>query len=206
MKKTFAVLMSMLFTGCTVIGIRAVEQANYTVILEEGDIQIRQYDDFIIAETTVEAEYKEASSEGFRRLAAYIFGKNKQNEKISMTAPVLQEEQAGEEIAMTAPVLQEKGGTGWKMSFVVPSKYTMDTIPQPIDPKVTLKEAKGGKIAAIRYSGLLSEENIGEKTKELEAWLEKNEYKTLSKPRSAGYDPPWTIPFLRRNEVHIDIE
>lgn len=206
MKKTFAALMSILFTGCTVFGIRTVEQADYTVLLDDGDIQIRQYNDFIVAETFVEAKYKDAGSIGFRRLGGYIFGKNKQNEEISMTAPVLQEQKAGENISMTAPVLQEQGAAGWKMSFVMPAEYTMDTLPKPIDPTVILKEEQGRKVAAIRYKGLLSEENIGKKTKALEAWLEENEYRTLSKPRSAGYDPPWTIPFLRRNEVQIDIE
>ena len=206
MKKSMAVLASMLFTGCTVFGIRTVEQANYTVMVNDGYIQIRQYDDFIVAETTVEAQYKEASSTGFRRLADYIFGKNKQNERISMTVPVLQEQDSGEKIPMTAPVLQEQGGAGWKMSFVMPAKYTMDTLPQPLDPKVILKEVKGRRVAAIRYKGLLSENNISKKKKELEEWLEEKKYKMISKHRSAGYDPPWTIPFLRRNEVQVDIE
>ena len=123
-----------------------------------------------------------------------------------MTAPVMQEPRAGEKISMTAPVLQEEDGAGWRMSFVMPAKYTMDTIPKPIDPMVVLREVQGRKVAAIRYKGLLSEENIKEKTKELEGWLEKNGYRALSKFRSAGYDPPWTIPFLRRNEVQADIE
>ena len=96
MKKPLAVLMSMLFTGCTVFGIRTVEEPDYTVILEDGNIQVRQYADFIIAETIVEAEYEEAGSIAFRRLAGYIFGKNKRDEKIAMTAPVLQEQEAGE--------------------------------------------------------------------------------------------------------------
>lgn len=206
MKKVAAAMISILFTGCTVFGIRTVEQARYTVLLEDEGVEIRQYDDFIVAETIVEAEYDEASSIGFRRIAGYIFGKNKQKEKISMTAPVLQEQEAGEKISMTAPVLQEKAGASWRMSFVMPAKYTMETLPQPIDPKVILKEVKGSKVAAIRYKGVLSEDNTAKKTKELQRWLEENDYRELSKPRSAGYDPPWTIPFLRRNEVHIDIE
>ena len=206
MKKSLVVLASMLFTGCTVFGIRTVEQPNYAVQVTDGDIQIRQYEDLVVAETNIEAGYEEASSTGFRRLAGYIFGKNKQNEKISMTAPVLQEQDSGEKILMTAPVLQEQSNAGWKMSFVMPAKYSMETIPQPIDSNVILKEVKGKKVASIRFRGLLSEESIGKKTKELELWLEKNEYRAISKPRSAGYDPPWTIPFLRRNEVQIDIE
>jgi len=206
MKKSLAVLMSMFFTGCTIFGIRTVEQADYTLLLDDGDIQIRQYDGFIVAETTVEAEYEEASSIGFRRLAGYIYGNNRQNQEISMTAPVLREREAGEKISMTAPVLQEKGDAGWKMSFVMPAKYTMDTLPEPIDPKVILKEVQGGKVASIRYTGLLSEENVRKKTKQLKVWLEENGYRAFSKPRSAGYDPPWTIPFLRRNEVQIDVE
>jgi hypothetical protein len=195
----------MFFTGCTVFGIRTVEQAQYSVLLEDGAIQIRQYKGFIVAETTVEAEYKESSSIGFRRLAGYIFGKNKRDETIAMTAPVLQEE-TGEKISMTAPVVQEKIGTNWRMSFVMPAKYTMDTLPAPIDPNVVLREIQGKKVAAITYRGLLSEENIEKKSKALEGWLEDKGYTIISQPRSAGYDPPWTIPFLRRNEVLIDIE
>jgi hypothetical protein len=206
MKKLVAALISMFFTGCTIFGIRTVEQPNYTVLTADGDIEIRQYDDFIVAETIVEADYDDAGSTGFRRLAGYIFGKNKQEQKISMTAPVLQEPEEGEKISMTAPVMQEKAAEGWKMSFVMPAKYTMETLPEPVDPNVVLKEVRGGKVAALRYRGRLSEENIREKAEELDTWLEENGYTALSTPRSAGYDPPWTIPFLRRNEVHIDIE
>jgi DNA gyrase inhibitor GyrI len=206
MKRSFPVLLSIFFTGCTVFGIRTVEQARYTVMLEDGAIQIRQYENFIVAETTVEGQYKESGNMAFKRLAAYIFGENKGDETISMTAPVLQEKESGEKISMTAPVLQEKVGTSWNMSFVMPAKYTMDTLPEPIDPKVTLKEIQGKKVAAITYRGLLSEENISKKLNELEEWLHKKGYTVISEPRSAGYDPPWTIPFLRRNEVHIDIE
>lgn len=122
-----------------------------------------------------------------------------------MTAPVIQQ-QKGEEIAMTAPVLQEQQEGKWVMTFVMPETFTLETIPIPEDPKIQINKVKGKKIAVLRYSGSLGNDAIKTRSKELQDWLNQNGYKSLSSPRSAGYDPPFTIPFLRRNEIHIDVE
>jgi len=92
------------------------------------------------------------------------------------------------------------------MQFALPADYTLATAPIPDDSSITLKEIPSKKVAVLRYSGFLSEQSIADKTKELHSWLDGQGYKAISTARSAGYDPPWTLPFLRRNEVHIDIE
>ena len=204
-KPLISLLSSLLMAGCSVFGIRTVEEAPYTVLLQDGDIQIRQYKDIIIAQTIVDGSYDKTSSIAFNRLARYIFGKNKARQKIAMTAPVLQEI-GNEKLAMTAPVLQQKSGDKWIMSFVMPFGFTLDTLPEPIDPEVKLAEIKAKKLSTISYSGSLSEIGITDHARKLKAWLDEKGYKAASEPRSAGFDPPWTIPFLRRNEVHIDID
>lgn len=206
MKKVLALLSGVYFlSACSVFGVQTAEEAPYTVQAKEGNIEIREYADLIVAQTAVTGDYEKSSGIAFRRLADYIFGNNRKEQSISMTAPVVQELE-NEEIAMTAPVLQEKSGQKWVMSFVMPARYTLETLPEPLDPDVEVKRVRGKKVASIRYSGLLTEDKITAKGKELLAWLDENGYKALSLPRSAGYDPPWTLPFLRRNEVLIDIE
>jgi hypothetical protein len=198
-------LVFVLQAGCSVLGIRTVEEARYKVVLQDGRFQVRQYADAAVAETVVDADYEKAQSIAFRRLAGYIFGKNKSKQQIPMTAPVIQE-RANEKIAMTAPVLQEKSDRGWQMTFVLPSKYTIASLPEPLDGEVTIREQKGRRAAVLRYSGALSEAAMNVRIKELQDWLKQNGYRAISEPRLAGYDPPWTLAFLRRNEILIDIE
>jgi len=205
MKKLITVLTTLFLAGCSVFGIRSADEPNYQVLNDYGHIQIRQYPVLDVAQTEVTADYKNSSSQGFQRLAGYIFGNNKKQQKIAMTAPVIQEQEA-ETMAMTAPVIQQKSGSVWLMAFVLPSNYSVATAPVPLDLAVLIKEIPGKKVAVIRYSGSLSEQGIEEKSEELKNWLGKQGYRPISPARSAAYDPPWTLPFLRRNEVHIDIE
>jgi hypothetical protein len=107
---------------------------------------------------------------------------------------------------MTAHVIQQKSGSVWLMAFVLPKGYSVSTAPVPLNPAVIIKEIPGKKVAVIQYSGRLSELGIEEKSEQLKNWLTKQGYQVISPSRSAAYDPPWTLPFLRRNEVHIDIE
>ncbi|OYV16319.1 MAG: SOUL heme-binding protein, partial [Methylococcaceae bacterium NSM2-1] len=107
---------------------------------------------------------------------------------------------------MTAPVIQQKSGPVWLMAFVLPQGYSLHTAPEPLDSSVVIKTIPDKKVAVIQYSGSLSEQSIEEKSEELTNWLTKQNYKAISPSRSAAYDPPWTLPFLRRNEIHIDIE
>ncbi len=187
------------------VGIRNTQAAAYTVQFEDGEIQIRAYAPMIIAETTIDADYANSGSIGFQRLAGYIFGNNRSQQKMAMTTPVFREA-SHEKIAMTAPVLQEANGEQWLMSFVMPAGYKLEDLPEPIDPLVQIKPVAGKKVAVLSYSGSLSEARIAKKAEQLTRWLEENHYQILSPARSAAYDPPWTIPALRHNEVHIDVE
>jgi DNA gyrase inhibitor GyrI len=205
MKKLLAVLTTIFFSGCSVFGIRSSDEPSYQVLNDYGHIQIRQYPALVIAQTEVNADYKNSSGQGFQRLAGYIFGNNKKQQKLAMTAPVIQEQHA-ETMAMTAPVIQQKSGGIWLMAFVLPTGYSVASAPIPLDPTVLIKEIPSKKIAVIQYSGSLSEQGIEEKSEELKNWLSKQGYKAISTPRSAAYDPPWTLAFLRRNEIHIDVE
>lgn len=181
--------------GCSMFGIRTSEEPKYTVLAEDGSFEVRQYGDLLIAETAVEVEnYDESGSKGFKRLGGYIFGKN----RVAGTGE-------SESISMTAPVIQEKSDDAWTMAFVMPAERSKDSLPVPLDPAVTFRTVPARTVAAVRYSGLVSEETIREHTVLLEQWLAERGYVAVSPPRSARYDPPWTIPFLRRNEVLIDV-
>jgi len=201
MKKLITVLTTVLLAGCSVFGIRTADEPKYQVLSDYGHIQVRHYSAMVVAQTEVTADYKNSSSQGFQRLAGYIFVGNKKQQKIAMTS-----EQEAENMAMTAPVIQQKSGSVWLMAFVLPSNYSVATAPVPLDPAVLIKEIPGKKVAVIRYSGSLSEQGIEEKSEKLKNWLTQQGYKAISPSRSAAYDPPWTLPFLRRNEIHIDIE
>lgn len=205
LKSLKQMLASLFLAGCSMVGVRNSAEAAYTVILQEGDFEIRLYQPMLVAETVINADYTNSGSIGFNRLAGYIFGNNRQREKIAMTTPVYREPQ-GEKIAMTAPVIQQKVADEWLMTFVMPPEYNLNNLPEPLDPLISIKSVAAKKVAVIRYSGSLSEEKIQEKTLQLREWLLEKSYKPVSPARSAAYDPPWTIPALRRNEVHIDIK
>jgi len=206
MKNMLALLTALFLQGCSVFGISSVETLDYRVIDEEDNFTIRQYDDYWVARTIIEGEYEESTDKGFNLLFSYISGKNSQKEKISMTAPVLQREQ-GEKIAMTSPVLKQKKEDGWVMEFVLPSKYNASSPPpQPFDPQVSVVQVEGYKAAALRYSGNLSEEKYQKKTAELLDIVNRRGLQRVGEPFSAGYNPPWTLPFLKRNEVLVVVQ
>ncbi len=198
-------ILCIVLSGCTVVGIRNSEEASYKVLFEEQNIQIRLYDSALIAQTSSKGNYKQSSNSAFRQLAGYIFGDNQSQQKIAMTTPVIQKP-SSEKIAMTVPVYQQENENDWTMSFVLPAEYTMDTLPIPTNPDIQIVEIPEKKVASIKYTGLITDEKIAVQTQKLTDWLIANEYKIISQAYSAAYDPPWTVPFLRRNEVHIDIE
>ncbi len=205
MKKFILVLTSLFLAGCSVVGIRSASEPKYQILVDSDKIEIRQYPPMVVAQTVVNTDYKDSSSQGFNRLAGYIFGNNKNKQKMSMTAPVFQEQEFSI-MDMTVPVIQQKTQKVWLMAFVLPQNYTVSSAPTPLDSAVLIKEIPSKKVAVIKYSGSLSEQGIEEKSEELKHWLFKKGYKPISTSRSAAYDPPWTLTFLRRNEVHIDIE
>lgn len=196
-------------TGCSFFGIRTSEEASYKVLSKQGQIELRQYDELVVVETDVNASFDEAGKIAFKRLFGYISGENVDKTKIAMTAPVLAEGGGaikGEKIPMTRPVFGERQDTDWRYAFVLPEDYTSDNAPLPSNPEVKLSVIPAKKVAVIRYSGTWKEEAIREKSGELVDWIQLNGHEPESEPRFAGYDPPWTLPFLRRNEVMIDIK
>jgi len=205
MKKLITLLTTLFLAGCGVFGIRTAKEPDYQLLAEDGAIQIRHYPELVVAVTEVKGDYKSSGNRAFQRLAGYIFGNNRKQQKIAMTAPVMQEQQF-ETMAMTVPVLQQQAGEVWQMAFVLPSEYSLATAPIPLNSAVKIQPFPNKKVAVICYSGRLTASIIAAKSQELKQWLIANGYKAVSPPRSAAYDPPWTLPFLRRNEVHIDIE
>lgn len=209
-----AALVGGLLGGGSIFGIRSgYEEAAYELLLDDGKFEVRQYEDALVARTVTRGDMGEAGSAAFRRLGGYIFGKNVTRDSVAMTTPVLQEElessgaSESESIAMTTPVFQEESAEGtWVQTFVLPREYTMETLPVPTDPNVELARVTGLKVAVVRYSGLRSTRKIEEQTERLRAWMSERGLVATDAPRSAAYDPPWTIPFLRRNEVQIPIE
>ncbi|QWE21141.1 heme-binding protein [Polynucleobacter sp. AP-Kolm-20A-A1] len=185
----------------------ATEEPKYSILEKEPPFEIRSYAPVIVAEVQVDGDLDEASSQGFRLIAAYIFGQNQVNRKIAMTAPVMVEDQVPKsaKIAMTAPVGIESNAGKWTVSFVMPAEYSMETIPKPINPQVQLRQMPALKKAVISFSGFYNSQKVAEKTLELEQWMGVRNLSAAGAPNFARYNPPWTLPFMRRNEVMINL-
>ena len=183
----------------------AIEKAKYAVLEKEDGFEIRKYDPQIVAETFVDGDLEEAGKEGFRRLYDYISGENTKKQSISMTAPVSQET-SSKKNAMTAPVKQEKKDNRWRITFLMPAEYTLETLPEPNDTRVRLTEEPGRLMVAVKYSGTWSEEGYEKNTALLEEYIQKRGLTKTGEPVWARYDPPFMPWFLRRNEVLIPIE
>ena len=180
-----------------------VETPDYVVSSKQGDLEIRDYGPNIVAEATVEGERDKAIQRGFGIIADYIFGNNLSSAKVAMTAPVLQ--QSSEKIAMTAPVTQQAQGQSWNVRFVMPSKYTIETLPKPVNPQVALIEVPAKRLAVIRFSGLANRGSLDEQEERLRTFLAERGLEAINTPQYAFYDAPWTLPFMRRNEIMIEI-
>lgn len=172
----------------------ATEEPKFDLLEKADAFELRHYPALVIAEVSVEGNLDEISGKGFRLIADYIFGNNKAkaggSEKISMTAPV--------------SVQQNQGR--WRMHFVMPAKYTLDSLPVPNNPQVMLKMLTARNVAVITFSGIASESKTAKKTRELLAWIDTKHLRPISNPELARYNPPWTLPFFRRNEVMVDYE
>jgi hypothetical protein len=190
----------------------AIEEPKFETLKKEEPFEVRKYASYLIAETTVQADLDKASNQGFRRIADFIFGNN-QVASGGNTAD--SKEKVSSKIAMTAPVVVEPltdidkpmmNGDNWKVFFVMPSEYTEATLPRPNNPDVKIKSVAEKYYAVFNYSGFNGSEKIQDYSDQLLAWISKNNLKALGAPKLARYNPPWTLPMFRRNEILIEIE
>ncbi|MFT5933191.1 MAG: hypothetical protein ACI83N_000201 [Hydrogenophaga sp.] len=182
---------------------QAIEEPAYTVERAGPVMEIRAYAPYVVAEVVVQGTADEASSQGFSLLAGYIFGKNRGERKMAMTAPVTQTAEPVK-MDMTAPVTQSAAeGGGYRVQFVLPQSVTLATAPEPIDPRVQLREVPASRVAVIRYSGFWTQANQDEHLARLEAALRAGGQAWTGEPMLSRYNPPWTPWFMRRNEIWL---
>jgi len=187
--------------------VMAIEEPEFISIEKKDTFEIREYQPKLIAQVLVTGTFDNASSKGFRLLADFIFGNNKTNEgskKIDMTAPVVTRD-ASEKIEMTAPVISEENERGWYISFNMPKQYSKDSLPVPNNPEVKIIDVPSEKFAVITFSGLVRERKYAEMLSLLNEEMRKRNLEPKGPVTLARYNPPWTLPFLRRNELMIRI-
>ncbi len=197
-------LILLISAGCVM---SKIEEPKFEIVRNYGEFELRRYEPTVVAETLVTGMFADSANVGFRRLANYIFGGNKSKTKMEMTAPVSSSPGTApaEKISMTAPVSQVGAGADqWLIAFTMPSKYTINTLPEPLDPLVTLREIPAATFAVIQFSGFNSASLVAEKTAELRSLAAKEKISLSERAVYARYNPPWTPWFLRRNEVLIE--
>lgn len=189
---------------------QAIEQPKYTVVKSNDVYEIRKYESYIVAEVVVPGPESEAGGQAFSLLGGYIFGKNKGERKLEMTAPVVQtpvpSTAASTKIEMTAPVVQTPTTNGFLVQFMMPTAYTLTTLPEPLDPKVKLREVAGKTVAAHTYSGGWSQSNYDEHLNILKSALAKDGIKTQGEALYSRYNGPMTPWFLRKNEIWFNVQ
>jgi hypothetical protein len=208
--------MAVLAWGC-----QSVPEPRHKIVSQGNGYEIREYEGYVVAEVVMPGAWRDALSGGFRVLFDYIQGYNEVREKVGMTAPVLSGRP--EKIAMTAPVLQEavrppaerngrrerpsvpSKSEEYAIAFIAPAEFTVETMPVPKDPRIRIRAVLPHKTAVLRYGGWTNAEKIGEKTRGLQAMLARDGWKPVSEFRSAQYNPPWTPPPFRRNEIIVEI-
>ena len=184
---------------------RKTPTPHYHVIKTAGNIQIREYPPLLLAEVTVTGDRSKAANQGFRILAGYIFGDNHtpqtaNKQEIAMTAPVIQHTQR--KIAMTAPVIEAATSEGqWVIQFIMPSQFTLDTLPKPNDSRINIVAQPKQQVIAIRFNGRTTSENLAKYQQQLDRYINTHHIKTCSTMQYAFYNPPWTLPLMRRNEI-----
>jgi len=198
------VLILILVTGCSTVRY-FVEKPAYKVMQDDGKLEIRLYDPTVVAEVEAEGERFDAVNKSFSPLADYIFGANTKGQKIAMTSPVSQQAES-EKIAMTSPVTQQPTGDGkWTVQFTMPSKYKLADLPEPKNPAVKLREVPSRTFAAYRFSGGIEKTDFNKRLEKLRDYIKEKQLQSIGEPTFAYYDPPWTLPFLRRNEILIEV-
>jgi hypothetical protein len=191
----YMVMAAMLLTGQAALSL-GFEKPEYTLVYTDGDIEYRQYESYLVSESVVQqhnGEYKDAGLEGVSRLLDYIRGDNQNAENSS------------ESISMTLPIEQTMVPEGWRVSLKLPNKFTLDTAPKPTDSRVSVREVPGRLMAVLRYSGRWTEKNFSGKMSELKEAVELQSLDTVGEMQIALYNPPITPPFMRRNEVMIEV-
>ncbi len=224
----FHVFLASFFLLTSIAPVMATEEPRFDVIQKEDEFELRRYQTMIIAEVQVTGTLSEASNKGFRQVADFIFGNNedpmkKQSQKIEMTAPVTLEADTSSKIAMTAPVTIEEAKNkenknkdsndgkdnqeqAWKLAFVMPAQYTLETLPKPKNANVTIREISAQQVAVVTFSGWVDDEKLAHQTARLREWMKKNNLKSSSQPQLSRYNPPWTLPFWRRNEIWLKLD
>lgn len=181
----------------------ATQEPQFTVNLTKGTCSVRAYAPMVVAEVMLKGSRAEAAREGFRLLAGYIFGGNTRRQSIAMTAPVIISAKQSQTIAMTAPVMQSGMDGNWSVRFVMPPEFTLDTLPLPNNQRVELIAIPASRFAVNQFSGLARDSDIEMKTAELREFCAENALVVHGIPALARYDPPWTLWFMRRNEIMI---
>ncbi|WP_371194120.1 heme-binding protein [Glaciecola sp. SC05] len=209
MKVFLLLLASAFLAGCSVFGDNGVESAPYQLLQSDQDMQIevRNYESMILVSASMSGDGRNSA---FRKLFKYISGENAGATEIAMTAPVFMDEdtanQKGTEIAMTAPVFMNENADEPMMSFVMPKSFTLENTPKPNDSEVTVTEIRDYRVAAIKFNWTLSDSNVEEHTQILSKWIAENGYTAMSEPVQAGYNGLLTLPWLRHNELLIEVE
>ncbi len=198
-------LLSALFLCLLAPATMAIEEPSYEVVQQLDGAEVRQYAPYVVAQVVVPGPAEQAGNEAFPILAGYIFGKNKGERKLEMTAPVTQSP-APVKMAMTAPVTQAAAPGGYVVQFVLPRGITLASAPEPIDPRVQLREVPGSRVAVIRYSGFWSQANYDEHLARLQAALRAAGLRWTGEPTLSRYNPPITPWFLRRNEIWLTLD
>ena len=215
MRQLFCFLAAWIFSGAAM----AVEEPKFEVLAQDSRFEVRRYAPLIVAETWVDGDMDTASNKGFRAIADYIFGNNtapqtQHSSKIAMTAPVTLEPQGQPtQLAMTAPVTVQPAPDApgwvaaqrWRVQFVMPNQYTLATLPRPNNNTVTLREVPGKTVAVATYSGFNTDNRIQTETQALLGWMQARQLLAAGPAQLARYDPPWTLPIWRRNEIQIEV-
>lgn len=215
--KILLIILTLSFGGVAMASDIANDKADdyegpaYNILVQEGDIEIRQYAPMITASVSVQGSREGAANKAFSKLADFIFGNNTVpegtgNRDIAMTEPVIQE--ISQKIDMTAPVVQENisGSNEWIMRFVMPSKFTMDTLPKPNNDEISIEQTEPKTVAAIQFSWFATQDRLDDHQDQLLQWLDNNDYQILSEPYYAFYNSPFTLPFNRRHEVMVNVK
>jgi len=201
--KFFSILTLLLFSNY----LMAVDEPEFYSTFKDNNLEIREYAPKILAQVSVKGDFDEASSKGFKLLADFIFGNNISidgSSKIDMTAPVVMQP-VSEIINMTAPVITEGNNNEWIVSFVMPKEYSLSTLPKPNNKNISITSVPAEKYAVIVFSGLVRKSNYDEQVNLLEKFILKRKLKTIGLVQIARYNPPWTLPFFRRNELMIRV-